>query len=35
MEKKNGVIPEISRTFRAVGDTLEQEVATSTTGATF
>ena len=32
---KNCVIPEISRTFRAVGDTLEQEVATSTTGATF
>ena len=32
---KNCVISEISKTFRAVGDPPEQEVATTTTGATF
>ena len=35
MKKKNCVISEISKTFRAVGDPPEQEVATATTGATF
>ena len=33
--EKYCVICEISRTFRAVADTPEQEVAITTTGATF
>ena len=32
---KNYGTSEISRTFRAVGDSTEQEVATATTGAKF
>ena len=32
---ENCLISEISRTFRTVGDSPEQEVATATTGVTF